>query len=49
MKYPKIVISAGLNQNIDNYVNALKLFNTNILVANTITTTKIINKWRTDY
>ena len=42
MKYPKIVISAGLNQNIDNYVNALKLFNTNILIANTITTTKII-------
>ena len=40
MKSPKIIISAGLNQNIDNYINALELFNAKILVANT-TTTKI--------
>jgi len=46
MKSPKIVISAGLNQNIDNYINALELFNTNIVIANTITKTKILeNKY----
>ena len=46
MKSPKIVISAGLNQNIDNYINALELFNTNIVIANAITKTKILeNKY----
>ena len=42
MKSPKIVISAGLNQNIDNYINALEFFNTNIVIANAITKTKIL-------
>ena len=46
MKSPKIIISAGLNQNIDNYINALELFNAKIIVANTTTTKEVIkNKY----
>ena len=46
MQSPKIIISAGLNQNIDNYINALELFNAKIIVANTTTTKEVIkNKY----
>ena len=46
MKSPKIIISAGLNQNIDNYINSLELFNAKIVVANTTTIKEVIkNKY----
>jgi len=46
MKSPKIIISSGLNQNIDNYINALELFNTKIIVANPATAKEVLkNKY----
>ena len=46
MKAPKIIISAGLNQNIDNYINALELFNAKIIIADTNTTKEVVkNKY----
>ena len=46
MRSTKIIISSGLNQNIDNYINSLELFNAKIIIANPATIKEVLkNKY----